>query len=257
MPDVGWLFWTLFLVLLPIVWWRERPRLAEQRRDALRKHGRRLRGQLDLVYGDAHEFVELDALPPHLERTHYDRMQAALEAEGFRTLADVEDVTMTRAYPELRTCIRVLVGHAGHTLAGIAQLRVRGWKRWFARLARVPVDAHALEFTTELEDGHFVVTNNLEGHASLPVPPAWLVRRHAPDTPLAALLRAHREHVAHAGGVAVRRTTKEDALASARRMWRAAADHWTERGGLTKEDWDQLAGKPTRTKDELFEEVVR
>src|SRR5687768_602707 len=76
--------------------------------------GGALRARLDAVYGEPHELVQTtpDAFP-EADLEFYDRARRELEQRGYRWLADVEDMTMSRIYPENRTFLRLFIDRGG------------------------------------------------------------------------------------------------------------------------------------------------
>src|SRR5262245_30999988 len=72
--------------------------------------GAALRARLDAVYGEPHELVRVTpAAFPEADLEFYDRARSELEARKYRWLADVEDLTMTRIYPQNRTFLRLFI----------------------------------------------------------------------------------------------------------------------------------------------------
>ncbi len=110
----SWIFWvlsgSLFLFLLLKV-------LAPLgHRDAARK----IKDNLEATYAPAHEYRVVKAEEfPWVDLRFYDRAASELEGLGFRRLGDVENLTLTRANPSLRTFIRILASPDGAVSAGI------------------------------------------------------------------------------------------------------------------------------------------
>src|SRR5688572_463341 len=72
--------------------------------------GAALRARLDAVYGEPHELVQVTpGAFPEADVDFYDRVKRALEAKGYSTLGDVEDLTLSRIYPHNRTFLRLFV----------------------------------------------------------------------------------------------------------------------------------------------------
>src|SRR5436189_2995532 len=70
--------------------------------------GAALRARLDAVYGEPHEFAAATPAEfPEADLEFYDRVKKELEARKYRSLGDVEDLTLSRIYPQNRTFIRL------------------------------------------------------------------------------------------------------------------------------------------------------
>src|SRR5512146_2751670 len=70
--------------------------------------GAALRARLDAVYGEPHELVRVSpAAFPEADLDFYDRARTELEGKGYTWLADVEDLTLSRIYPNNRTFMRL------------------------------------------------------------------------------------------------------------------------------------------------------
>src|SRR5688572_15613368 len=81
--------------------------------------GSALRARLDAVYGEPHEMARVDAAAfPEADIDFYDSAKAELEKRGYKFLADVEDLTMSRIYPQNRTFLRLFIDGGGMIRAG-------------------------------------------------------------------------------------------------------------------------------------------
>ncbi|MCX5745381.1 MAG: hypothetical protein NT062_23125 [Proteobacteria bacterium] len=92
--------------------------------------GGALRARLDAVYGEPHELARISAVAfPEADVEFYDRAREALTGRGYTWLADVEDLTMSRIYPENRTFLRLFVDAGGMIRASVYHLHPRGIER--------------------------------------------------------------------------------------------------------------------------------
>jgi hypothetical protein len=68
--------------------------------------------QMSLAWDTPHEYVQVEALP-RVPTQGYERLQAELEKLGFRHTARLENLAMTKAYPQLRTYLDVYLVETG------------------------------------------------------------------------------------------------------------------------------------------------
>ena len=180
-------FWFVLLVVVPFVL---------QHIFAPKRVARKIVGDAKALYSAPHEFAEVRAASfRDVDHRFYDSKRAELETLGFQYLADIEDLTLSRQYPSMRTFVRALVGDAGTVSAGIYQLKFRGFYRLlqlFGVLARKPF---FVDLESEFSDGTFVATSNTATtDLSSSVPE--IHRQSLPqETPVARLLAVHREQV--------------------------------------------------------------
>ncbi len=170
--------------------------LDARTRRAARRGAREALEMNKALYSGTHEFVGVD--PTQFRRVdlrYYDSTRSWLEREGFRMLGDVEDLTVTRQSPLLRTFIRVLSGDDGTVVAGIYHVRPTGFMRLLQAIGLMPRNMRVLDLQTEFDDGRFVVTSNTEGVDTTTSPSSILLHR----VPLAKrpdrLLSLHRQRV--------------------------------------------------------------
>jgi hypothetical protein len=221
--------------------------------------GRRLRAELDAVYGGEHEYARVSpAAFPDTDLAFYDRSTAELEAAGFRRIADVEDLTLSRVYPERRTFLRVFVDEGGAIRAAIYHLRVRGGgAAILSAVGMGPRDLHVIEMITEVPRGQFVATSNTKGLDKLTSPKEVDVERLDVAATLAQVAARHRarltERARKRGSDApVPMWTWDDVLASMQRGHVAAARHRQALGGLSREEIERFTGRPLTPAEEAF-----
>lgn len=237
----SWIFWviagSLFLYVLIKL-------LTPSNADAARK----IKDNLESTYVPTHEYVP--ASPgdfPGLDLAFYDRATADLEAAGFRRLGDMENLTLSRANPSMRTFIRILVSRDGTVGAGIYDIRLRGWARCLQGLGLLPKKLSTVDLETEFPDGRFLVTHNSPQAALMKSPPQFDVEVHSAETGADALLEAHlerlRRRLAAEPAIApcvVR--TLDDALASQKRQDGIKHAFRRSVGWVTREEMEGMAG---------------
>ena len=156
---------------------------------------------------ERYEFRWVDAADfPNLDRDFYDVTQDGLETLGFRLLGDRENLTMTKAFPKLRTFVRAMVSEEG-TISSyhyhIQAVTPKGTR-----------DIQILELGSELSDGTFLTTNNSLQSAPGTTYSGIDSKRHLAGTSPDELLRDHRERLRAAlaarPGLTVTRTASRD-----------------------------------------------
>jgi len=235
------------------------------RRGSAIRGGTRLRHEIDALYSGEHEYQRVQAGDfPYADTGFYDRVQRELETLGFHKVADVEDVTLSKVYPESRTFVRVLVDDGALIRAGAFHLRPRGGLiGLFSAIGVVPRHIHVVELVTELPIGRFLVTAPTRGLDRLDPPPEAQVERLAPDTPTRALVERHRERVAqhlraHAGHSPVAMDGYDALLASVQRGHLAASRHRQRIGRLSKDELERMTGQPLDEEESaMLQEVQR
>jgi hypothetical protein len=220
--------------------------------------GAALRARLDAVYGEPHELVRVSpAAFPEADLDFYDRVRKELEGRRYRWIADVEDLTMSRIYPQNRTFLRLFVDAGGMIRASAYHLHPRGVVISLLQLVQLfPRHLRVVELVSEIQ-GTYLVTSNTHGVDRLEPPPeakverlplsstiADVVSRH--ETRITELLRAHPERSP--------RTFEsfEDILASMARAHVAMARHRQKVGGLSRDELERLKGRPLSASEEAF-----
>ena len=257
----GGVFALAVLLLLP----GTRKSFDQERKRQVEKSAEKLREELDAVFGGEHEYARVDpAELALLDLEFYDRARDTLVELGFTYVADIEDLTMTRANPNMRTFTRAMIADSGLVRATMFHLRPMGAWMWLLQLARVvPRHIKAVELTTEAPIGTFIVTTPTQGVRHLSTPDAFMIERHPRDMPLALLLERQRERL-------TRRLTKnqnitpvyvsnyDQLIASFQRANVTLSRHREQLGGLTREELEQIAQRPLGQRDhELLDELDR
>ncbi len=146
------------------------------------------------LYSTRHEFAEIRAEDfRDLDHQFYNRAEAELEALGFGHVADIEDLTVSRQFPAMRTFIRLLTGDQRSTTASIYHLKFRRFYRCLQLVGLLAQKPFFIDLESEFSDGTFLVTSNTRGiDLSSDVP--GVCRQALPQaTAIAAVVAAHRE----------------------------------------------------------------
>jgi hypothetical protein len=235
-------------------------RVGGGRHQAAVTGGQRVREQLDALYAGEHEYARVTpAAFPDADLAFYDRAGAQLERMHFRRLADIEDLTVSRVYPDQRTFIRVLIDEGGVVRAGVYHFKPRGGLMWLLQvLGQVPRHVRVIELVTEVATGRFLSTSNTKGVDRLEPPPEMRVERLEPDASIEDVVARHRarvqQHVrAHPDRVPVQFVRYEDVLASVQRGNQASA-RWRQKiGRLTRDELERMqGGRPLNEAEEAF-----
>jgi len=203
--------------------------------------GAALRARLDAVYGEPHELARVSpAAFPEADLEFYDRARSAFERRGYRWVADVEDLTLTRIYPQNRTFLRLFVDAGSMIRASVYHLHPRGVVLSMLQLVQLyPRHLRVIELVSEVQ-GVFLVTSNTHGVDRLDE----IVKRH--ELRITELLRAHPERSpVHYEGY-------EDVLGSMARAHVAMARHRQKLGGLSRDELERLKGRPLSASEEAF-----
>jgi hypothetical protein len=220
--------------------------------------GAALRARLDAVYGEPHELARVSpAAFPEADIAFYDRARQELEARGYRWLADVEDLTLSRIYPANRTFVRLFVDGGGMIRASAYHLHPRGAVVSLLQLVQLyPRHLRVLELVSEV-GGEFLVTSNTHGVDRLEPPPEARVERMPLATPMAEILARHGARIteyvrAHPERLPRTYETYEAVLDSIARAHVAMARHRQKVGGLSRDELERLKGRPLSATEEAF-----
>jgi hypothetical protein len=224
--------------------------------------GEALRARLDAVYGEPHELARVTpAAFPEADLEFYDRVRRELEGRMYRWVADVEDLTMSRIYPQNRTFLRLFVDAGGMIRASAYHLHPRGVVISLLQLVQLyPRHLRVLELVTEVQ-GTFLVTSNTHGVDRLEPPPEAQVERLPLQTPIAEIVARHEARITELLKVHPERSpvtfeTFEELLASMARAHVAMARHRQKVGGLSRDELERLKGRPlSATEEEFLREV--
>jgi hypothetical protein len=220
--------------------------------------GAALRARLDAVYGEPHELSRVDAAAfPEADLEFYDQAKRELERKSYKMLADVEDLTMSRIYPQNRTFVRLFVDAGGMIRAGAYHLHPRGVVISLLQLVQLyPRHLRVVELVTEIQ-GTFLVTSNTHGVDRLEPPPEAKVERMPLSTPIADVIATHEKRITallreHPGRQPTTFESYEDVVASMARAHLAMARHRQKVGGLSRDELERLKGRPLSATEEAF-----
>jgi hypothetical protein len=146
------------------------------------------------LYSAPHEFAEIRASDfRDLDHQFYNRAQAELEAFGFRHVADIEDLTVSRQMPAMRTFVRILIGDHRSTSAAIYHLKFRRFYRLLQLIRVLPQKPFFIDLESEFSDGTFLATSNTRGTDLSGDVPGIQRQTFPAETPIGQLMAAHRE----------------------------------------------------------------
>jgi hypothetical protein len=220
--------------------------------------GAALRARLDAVYGEPHELVRVTpAAFPEADLEFYDRAKRELETRKYRWIADVEDLTLSRIYPQNRTFLRLFVDAGGMIRASAYHLHPRGVVVSLLQLVQLfPRHLRVVELVSEVQ-GTFLVTSNTHGVDRLEPPPEAKVERLPLGTPVGEIVARHEARIteavkAHPERSPVGFETMEDIVASMARAHVVMARHRQKVGGLSRDELERLKGRPLSAQEEAF-----
>jgi hypothetical protein len=220
--------------------------------------GAALRARLDAVYGEPHELARVSpAAFPEADLEFYDRAKQELEARGYRCLADVEDLTMSRIYPQNRTFVRLFVDGGGMIRASAYHLHPRGAVVSLLQLVQLyPRHLRVVELVTEIQ-GTFLVTSNTHGVDRLEPPPEAKVERMPLASTISEILATHERRITELLRRSPERSpvafeSYEEVVASMSRAHVAMARHRQKVGGLSRDELERLKGRPLSANEEAF-----
>ncbi len=222
------------------------------RRKRIRRLAWKILDRLNQVYVDKYECRVADAADfTHLDFEYYDRAQTILENKGFSTLGDFEYMTLSRAYPHLRTFVRVLVDMNGTIVSSLYHINpVEAATGQGGHAARV------VDLTTELTDGCFLVTTNAKAARCMSQPPQVMLTCLSAELSITKMLKIHQrwvrryqEHNPETQPVCVH--SLEDVQDSCNRLMAIkSAYRKSIGGGLLKEEMERICqGHP----DDLYD----
>jgi hypothetical protein len=220
----------------------------------------RLRSHLRAVYATEHELVEVNAANfTHLDLAFYDATTKTLAEQGFRTLGDIEDRTVSRLRTARPTFVR-LATNGDSIGAEFYHYRLAGFLRWLLPHRK---DIRIVAFSTDLSDGCFLTTSNAWTARHIALPDVFLRAIHPPDTPPLALLEDHRRRVeqyiaAHPNVTPAIAGTLADALASAHRSNRIKGEFRARRDyRVTREELAGIvADRPSPAREQAASDLA-
>jgi hypothetical protein len=220
--------------------------------------GAALRSRLDAVYGEPHELARVSpAAFPEADLEFYDRARAGFERKLYRWIADVEDLTLTRIYPQNRTFLRLFVDSGSMIRASVYHLHPRGVVLSMLQLVQLyPRHLRVIELVTEIQ-GMFLVTSNTHGVDRLEPPPEAKVERLPLLASLDELVKRHEQRITELLRSQPQRSpvnfeSFDDVVGSIARSHVAMARHRQKVGGLSRDELERLKGRPLSAAEEAF-----
>lgn len=241
---LNWPLWVALGISIFIVAWVFQRWLT-------RSGARSLFSSIKSVYAGDHDYVSVDPRAfDWMSLDYYSRMTPALEERGFLHLEDLEDLTLTRAFPLTRTFVRCFTGAEGTIVAGIYDLKPRGWYRLLQMAGAIPKDLRTIDLETELSDGGFVLSTTADRKlASIDIPPEADAGYYPRGMPLDDFLDDHTARVqakldANPGLDLIRVHTAVECRAMQTRLQRLKNRFKKDRGYLTAGDIARAANDP-------------
>ena len=258
---LGWFFRALltFVAVVWLGWWWLTRNIATDPSDAADEIVRMQKA----LYSEPHEFRVVRAADfRDVDIDFYDRTRQFFESQGFRFLGDIEDVTATKEFPQMRTFLRVMAGDDGATQLAIYHLKMRGFFRLLQLIGVLPRNVKQIDLETEMSDGSFVVTANAEGVDTTGAVPRVHRFLHPRDTPAADLLRLHREQVEQATRrdpalQPVRVRTLDHLIQAQHRLQAMKNAHKASFGYMDAKELRQIAGEDSDAVRDLAAEFDR
>lgn len=220
--------------------------------------GAALRARLDAVYGEPHELVRVSpAAFPEADLEFYDRARLELESRRYHWLADVEDLTLSRIFPQNRTFLRLFVDAGNMIRVSAYHLHPRGMVVSLLQLVQLfPRNLRVVELVSEVQ-GTFLVTSNTHGVDRLEPPPEAKVERLPLATPMGEIIARHEARITellknHPERSPTSFESLDDLLGSMARAHVAMSRHRQKVGGISRDELERLKGRPLSVTEEAF-----
>lgn len=215
----------------------------------------------------------------HLDLAAYRQFLEQHEAKEFRYLGDVEIAQISASPTTLvaRTFIRSMVSAHGTVVAEYYQVKprmgrllrmlLRGLanRRWLAAprfFFKTLKTKHCVGYTTELADGHFIVTSNAESAGKIDSPPTIDSAFHPYGTPAPIVMDDHfarlKSRLAQSPGLRPQRLCTEEDLQQRRVRMKRQKDAYREAvNWVSKEELQRMAPGSPQLAAAVYEEVRR
>lgn len=215
------------------------------------------------IYAGDHEYKTVSPAEfGWMNLSHYETMKRELTERGFTHLEDIENLTLTRAFPATRTFLRSFTGVEGTVQAGVYDLTPRGTMRLMQMVGGMARDFRTIDLQTELTNGRFVLSTTADRKmASGSVPPEAEAEYYPRSMPLDELLEAHIARVQRALDAApgvdmVRARTAAEAREGQRRLQRLINRFRGGEAFLTAADIARAADDPDSPAVKALSEAV-
>jgi hypothetical protein len=258
--DIGfWLNIAIFVVIFIIL-----SKVFTHFNPAADGAAKKIHKQLEELYAGLHQFQEVTPREfPHIDTAHYDQCERWLAGQGFRKLGDIEDLTLSKVYPELRTFLRVFVSHDGSIAAACYDINPRGWMKLAQWVRLMPRNFRTLDLETEFINGAFLRTSNALGKQLMDAPPS-ISQNLLPDTTtFEDLLNAHSSAIhewrqADEGFAPKLHRTLDDVIGMQHREQDITNAWRKEIGYVTPEEMKRMAGKSgQKNAEQVMREIAR
>jgi hypothetical protein len=193
----------------------------------------------------------------------YAKSQKVLERNGFRFLGDVEDVTATAEFPQMRSFLRVFSGDGGAVMAAVYHVNMKGMYRMLQRVGVLPKHLKMVDLETELSDGTFIVTCNSKGADTTGAVPRIARFQYSIESTPEELLKLHREQLQQAMIrepllTPVPARTLEEVLAAQNRLQEIKNAHKKGIGYMDAKELQNISGGEwTPEMQEVADEIER
>jgi hypothetical protein len=126
-----------------------------------------------------------------LNLDYYEAKQHELELLGFRKVCDFEFLPQTRAFPEMRSFVRLLINAEYNIKASIIQIRAAESKTMSVRRGEICM----IDFISEFSDGVFLRTQNMKSVTPILEVNEIVIQSFESDVLLEELLYAHEKKI--------------------------------------------------------------
>ncbi|MGD8452267.1 MAG: hypothetical protein PVJ57_10650 [Phycisphaerae bacterium] len=228
----------------------------------MRKLAAGILNDLERIHVPRHEYRPANPGDfPHVDQDFYDGNSAFLSQNGFRFLADMENVTVNAACHVVRTYIRTMLADDGTTAVSLYDPR-RAPEPGQPAVEAVTKLGGVADFGTDFTDGTFIGTSNAPDADVWELPPQMQTEHLGADATLTELIVRHAERVVQYADERpdahpVVFHSLEDVLASAQQTQAVRAAHRRSLGMITREELRRLAGGRQGFADELYAEIQR
>jgi hypothetical protein len=220
---------------------------------------------IEATYQPTHNYVTVNPKSfGHLDLAFYERTARLLGCNGFRTVGDVENKTITNAPNAvlMPVLLRTMLSRDGTIMVTLYHPRITkpGLRLLLWLVGKRP--GKVVDMETEFTDGSFVVTSNAAKAGALTLPP--LISAEYLASGLTALGVFHRHaarvsaHLLDRPGVRARvMASQVELLASQNRMNAIKAAFRGELGGVTREELETLSMFGKGIAGQVHDAVVR
>jgi len=140
-----------------------------------------------LIFMSDHERVPVDPNDyPDLDHEYYKSQSRFLKENGFDKLGDFDYPHISRVRPQIRSFTRLFISNEHDIVVSVQQN--------LAKARGISIDNRIVTLSTDFTDGTYLVTNNAKEISEEQFDDI-MFDYHPSDTPLAELLKSHRESI--------------------------------------------------------------